>query len=286
MEHILIYGKEHTFLEPKTGLLFRNSSLKETASIHTHTFYEFFIVTSGSALHLVNQSIQTITKGDIIFIRPKDTHSYGFYYSDDFRIVNIGFSTQLFQDIQIFYDHTTMLQSLLDTELPPCIHVDDENCDYITSNFLEIGQMMKTPDIQKTIFYAKSCLAKIFSSYFFHYSTDTSMTSCPSWFTFMVKEMQRIENLKLGYLRMLELSPCSPNHLSRLFRQIMSSTPTEYINNKRLEYSVYLLTQTGEDILEISLFCGFSSLSHYYHLFKKKYNCSPAVFRKEQKSIF
>ena len=43
MEQIPVYGKEHTFLEERTGLLFRNSSLKETASIHTHTFYEFFI---------------------------------------------------------------------------------------------------------------------------------------------------------------------------------------------------------------------------------------------------
>lgn len=62
MAHIPVYGKEHTFLDEKTGLLFRNSRFQETASIHTHTFYEFFIVAGGSALHLVNDSIQTITQ--------------------------------------------------------------------------------------------------------------------------------------------------------------------------------------------------------------------------------
>ncbi len=63
MGHIPVYGMEHTFLDEKTGLLYRNSRFRQTASIHTHTFYEFFIVAEGSALHLVNDSIQTITQG-------------------------------------------------------------------------------------------------------------------------------------------------------------------------------------------------------------------------------
>lgn len=55
-------------------MLYRNSSLKETAPLHSHNFYEFFIVTDGTALHMVNNSIQTLTKGDLVFIRPQDTH--------------------------------------------------------------------------------------------------------------------------------------------------------------------------------------------------------------------
>lgn len=68
--------------------------------------------------------------------------------------------------------------------------------------------------------------------------------------------------------------------LCRVFKSVMSVTPTEYINSKRLEYSVYLLTQTSKEIIEISMLCGFSSLSHFYHLFKKKYQSPPSRFRK------
>ena len=281
MEQIPVYGKEHTFLEERTGLLFRNSSLKETASIHTHTFYEFFIVAEGSALHLVNNSIQTIAQGDLVFIRPSDTHSYEFYYSDDFRIVNISFSEEIFQNIRLFLDSTAMLQALLESELPVCVHTDEGARKRIIDRFLEIGIFMDTDAFKQTAFVAKCCLAEIFVRYFFTYPTDGQQTKkYPVWFSAMLKEMQKIDNLRIGFPRMLELSACSSSHLCRVFKEIMEVTPTEYINRKRLEYAVYLLTQTSEEILEISLLCGFSSLSHFYHLFKKQYRYSPAKFRK------
>lgn len=282
-EHIPVYGKEHTFLDEKTGLLFRNSRLKETAAIHTHTFYEFFIVAEGRALHLVNDSIQTITQGDLVFIRPKDTHSYEFYYSDDFRIVNVGFSGQLFENIRLFLDHTPMLQSLLDAELPACVHTDLSAREQVISDFEEIGSLMETAGVQKTIFYAKCCLANVFTKYFFSYSAEECTNvnvQCPSWFQPMLEEMQKIDHLRIGFPKMVELSACSSNHLCRVFKSVMSVTPTEYINSKRLEYAVYLLMQTSEEIIDISMLCGFSSLSHFYHLFKQKYHCPPSKFRK------
>lgn len=281
MGHVPVYGKEHTFLDEKTGLLFRNSHFSETASIHTHTFYEFFIVANGSALHLVNDSIQTITQGDLIFIRPKDTHSYQFYYSEDFRIINLGFSEQLYQHVQLFLDHTVMLHRLVDAELPVCIHTGTEERESIILDFQQIGYLMDSPEVQKTIFYAKCCLAGVFAKYFFSYDTEEHMKGeCPAWFPSMLEEMQKIDNLRIGFPKMNELSACSSSHLCRVFKSVMSITPTEYINNKRLEYSVYLLTQTSREIIDISMLCGFSSLSHFYHLFKKKYQCPPSRFRK------
>ena len=281
MGHIPVYGMEHTFLDEKTGLLYRNSRFRQTASIHTHTFYEFFIVAEGSALHLVNDSIQTITQGDLVFIRPKDTHSYQFYYSDDFRIINIGFSEQLLQNIRLFLDHTAMLRTLTESELPPCVSLDKSGREEISVRFEEIGALMDTPKIQKTVFYAKCCLADVFTRYFFSYDTEEIPTvSSPSWFQPMLNEMQKFDNLRTGFPKMIELSSCSSNHLCRVFKSVMSVTPTEYINSKRLEYSVYLLTQTSKEIIEISMLCGFSSLSHFYHLFKKKYQSPPSRFRK------
>lgn len=281
MGHIPVYGVEHTFLDEKTGLLYRNSRFQQTASIHTHTFYEFFIVAEGSALHLVNDSIQTITQGDLVFIRPKDTHSYQFYYSDDFRIINVGFSEQMLQSIWLFLDHTAMLQTLTESELPPCVRLNAADKEEVTARFEEIGFLMDTMEIQKTIFYARCCLADVFTKYFFSYDEEEiPAVSGPSWFEHMLEEMRKVDNLRIGFPKMLELSACSSNHLCRVFKSVMSVTPTEYINNKRLEYSVYLLTQTSKEIIEISMLCGFSSLSHFYHLFKKKYQCPPSKFRK------
>ncbi len=278
---IPVYGIEHTFLEKETGLLYRNSSLKETAPLHTHNFYEFFIVTDGTALHMVNNTVQTLTKGDLVFIRPQDAHSYDFYHSEDFRILNVGFSNLIFQSIKSFLENTEKMQRLLETEFPECIHTDGATLELISSEFKHIGTLMQTSPAKHTTFHAKCFLVSIFADYFFNYHDfEQKNNKIPQWFDRMLIEMQRIENLQIGFPKMLELSACSKNHLCRVFKDTLSVTPTQYINNKRLEYAVYLLTQTTEDILEICAYCGFNNLSHFYHLFKQKFNCPPVKFRK------
>ena len=39
---------------------------------------------------------------------------------------------------------------------------------------------------------------------------------------------------------------------------------TQYINQERLKYAVYLLAQTDREILDICECCGFSNVSHFY----------------------
>jgi len=272
MEQALVYGQEHTFLDPETGLLFRNSSIHETAKLHTHTFYEIFVVTNGTALHMINHAIQTLHKVDLVFIRPKDTHTYEFYCSEDFRIINIGFSKQIFQSITLFLNHYEELLDLTHSNLPIIISLKEEELKNVSQAFMAIGEAMKTSNTTQTLFYAKNCLSTTFVNYFFHYtSNEKTAHQMPEWFVEMISEMQKIENLQLGFEKMQELSPCSVNHLCRLCKKYLSVTPTQYINERRLEYAIYLLTQTSEDILTISCLCGFNNLSHFYHLFKKQY---------------
>lgn len=282
--HIPVYGLEHTFLEKDTELLYRHSSLKETAPLHTHTFYEFFVVTEGSALHMVNNAVQTLSKGDLLFIRAQDTHCYDFYHSDNFYIQNIGFSNQLLQRIRLFLGHSQNLQALLESDLPPCFHLTTLELQEVSSAFKKIGDMLKTAPPQSTTSHAQCYLALLFTDYFFDYPhTSPFKSELSPWFEAMLTQMQKLENLQEGFSKMLALSPCSKNHLCRLFKSKLNVTPTQYINNNRLNYSIYLLIHTDWDILEISETCGFNNLSHFYHLFKAKYACSPALFRKSSK---
>ena len=50
-----------------------------TYPLHTHTFYEYFLVTGGSALHMVNGTSQALSKGSLVLIRPEDAHYYDYY---------------------------------------------------------------------------------------------------------------------------------------------------------------------------------------------------------------
>ena len=187
--------------------------------LHTHNHYELFIISEGTAYHLINDSVQTVKKGDLFFIRPNDMHSYSFFHSENFCVRNLGFSTQVLRNVSLFLEQEEKMDKLINSEMP-------------------------------------------------------------SWLSELLLNMSKIENLQEGYERMCELAPCSPSHLCRLMKQISGKTPTQYINQERLKYAVYLLAQTDREILDICECCGFSNVSHFYHLFREQFGVSPAKFRK------
>jgi AraC family cel operon transcriptional repressor len=231
---------------------------------------------------LINDSVQTISKGDLFFIRPQDTHCYDFYHSEDFILINLGFSRRMFQNIQHFLANTKHMSSLLENPFPKYIHLENTQRSDIIQEFLEIGDRMNnsTNKVQLSL-HAQSYFALLLNDYFIDYPQfEVRNRNSPIWLDEALSKMQRLENLQEGFTKLLSLSPCSKNHLCRLMKSTLNLTPTQYINEQRLNYSVFLLSQTSNDILTISEMVGFNNLSHFYHLFKQKFSCSPAQFRK------
>ena len=70
--------------------------VQATYKIHTHDFYELFLVPKGSAVHAVNGRSQFLTEGSFVLIRPNDVHRYELFNTDDFEIIDIGIPETLF----------------------------------------------------------------------------------------------------------------------------------------------------------------------------------------------
>lgn len=281
--HIPIYGLEENLLDKKTGISYNLSTIYNDCPNHTHNHYEFFIVIDGSALHMINSAVQTITKGDFFLIRPSDVHFYNFYHSENFKILNLGFTQQLFQNVSTFLGRGLQLQVLTGAEFPPRVFLSEEGFHQVKSAMEEIGRLIETGHSRHIRAHAMCMIALFLEDYFIlDNDTQNPWTDLPSWLSEVMLNMQKIENLQAGYPRMCQLAPCSPNHLCRTMKKQLGQTPTQYINTQRLNYSIYLLTQTDLDILDICETCGFSNLSHFYHLFQKQFGQSPIRFRREK----
>ena len=55
---------------------------------HNHNYYEFFLVGAGSATHHINDKKKIVNTGALVFIRPKDIHSFQ-NPSSDFCFYNL-----------------------------------------------------------------------------------------------------------------------------------------------------------------------------------------------------
>jgi AraC family transcriptional regulator len=70
-----------------------------------------------------------------------------------------------------------------------------------------------------------------------------------------------------------------PVHMAREFRRFYSQSIGQYQRGLRVEKAARLLRETGCDVTEIALSCGFASHSHLCRVFKAAHGVTPTQFR-------
>ncbi|HHJ64234.1 MAG TPA: AraC family transcriptional regulator [Aquifex aeolicus] len=72
---------------------------------------------------------------------------------------------------------------------------------------------------------------------------------------------------------------CSLSTLKEKFHKYLNQSPKKYINERRLEKAAFLLRNTTDTIDSISRKVGFSNVSYFNILFKRKYKMTPSEYR-------
>lgn len=257
------------------------SSIKNASPMHSHDFFEFFLITGGMTQHLVNGKKQILSEGALVFIRPEDIHSYDYYEGRDCSFINICYSKNMINDAMNFLGEAFEKERLLTSLLPPYVVLLPAEMENLKSR-IDRQNAFPSENRRKSRIQAAGLLVDILVQYFS--GVDTSRNrSVPLWLEALLIKFQNTDNIKFGLSRMYELCQRTPGHLNRAFRQYLGTTPTAYINNLKLQYARNLLITTKLSIIEISLEAGFENLSHFYHLFKKNFNVTPLAFREMSK---
>ncbi len=71
----------------------------------------------------------------------------------------------------------------------------------------------------------------------------------------------------------------SQNHLVRLFRRDLQTTPTQYWDRLRIEHARHRLLQPEARVKEVSIELGFTYLSHFSKWFKRHTGKTPRAIR-------
>ena len=77
----------------------------------------------------------------------------------------------------------------------------------------------------------------------------------------------------------------SESNFHRVFKNELSISPIEFINNERIKLATCLLKNPNKKIKEIYMQCGFNSLSYFIRQFKKHNNISPKAYQEKLNKI-
>lgn len=247
--------------------------------LHTHDFYELFLIEEGEIYHFINGRQDVMRKGDIYFVRPEDEHCFQRGNCKKAQFVNMAFSGNIFQKAEAvmnLYFDTKQNGSSVEIHLPPRMELAIQaKMTFLAREKTSLSLMVRQDLVVSILL---DCLLLLYSQQAFE-------ESVPEWLEQACLRMRQNQNYLDGLEKFIEIAGKSQEHLTRCMKKYYHVTPTEYINQIRLEQTTILLETTDDSILDIMLECGFNNVSHFNQLFKKNYGLTPSRYRALNHSV-
>lgn len=269
--------------DPGTEMSFTFSvNTKAFTQPHCHDFYEITLVTAGKVQHYINGTMQELPCNTMTFIRPSDSHFYKSTGQEAFEYINLAFTQKTMQLLLQYLDNSFDRVSFDTAPMPPTTRLNPSDTFTIRQSIEKLS-LFPSADMDKKRIYFRLLTAELFFKY---YDTECEEKKIqPAWFSDLLQSMNDPSHFCEGISCLERISGKSLAYISRLFQEKIHTTPTDYINDLRLNYCANRLIHSDTAIIDISMDAGFNNLSHFYHLFKEKYGMPPNQYRKEKRVI-
>ncbi len=255
-------------------------SLAEASAPHTHTFFEIFILMNGQMRHIVNGEETLLQKNAAVLIRPADTHGFQREGDGDCCFLNLAFPAGLLGEVCAFLGQG--LSPEFFRKMPGCLTTQAPEALCARAEQVYREYCLLPPGGRPAEARAKLLIAELLERCFL---PAGQTGGAPDWFLRLEEAMRQPEVFAGGLQKLAELSGKTPEHICRTFRRYRGKSPHAAISELRAVYAANLLRTTSMPVLDISLECGYTSLSHFYSRFRAAYGVAPAAYRARSRAL-
>lgn len=254
------------------------ASVRDTIGMHTHDFFELFLILKGNVVHVINGKTQLLQENTLVFIRDRDVHCYEQTTDSDCQFINLSFHREVLDDLIAFLGEGFPSERLLEPAMPPLTLLSRTEKEYVR---YRLNQLSLIPQEKKLVIKAevRAVLTDLFSRYIKAEADSAELAGQPEWFKALCRAARRKEHFTSGTAAIVKLSGKSHAYVCRMFRKHLGMSPTQYINELRMSYAENLLLNTDMDIVDISLEIGLDNISYFYDLFKRRHHLTPHRYR-------
>lgn len=242
-----------------------------------HDFYELTLVTSGTMYFEVNGTEEILAPGALVLLRPGDIHAR--HSPGECTYINLAFPTQVMVDMFRYLDDPETYNRIVRMPQPTIVALPAAEMALLRGR-LEKLNLLPIDRPQLTCAHLRWLMLDIVLEYIVPSVSLGRGAEYPAWLRAIIRHMEEPENFS-GTLDDLALvCDRSKAHICRGFRKYLGVSPSEYVNNKRLNYAANLLLYSDKQVIDVAYASGFQSLSRFYHAFKQTFHVSPLEYRR------
>ena len=258
---------------------FTKTTDNQDDAMHDHTFFEIFYMIEGSIGHIINGKCETLSKGEIYFLKPSDTHCFLRDANNRSRHRDVIIRAVLFRQLCDFID-PNLYNDFMSGKLRYKFLLSEKELEIFEERLGKMSQFLATERKNENLImaHAKAVCLQLLTLQVD--SRENAQTVQSEWFSSLLNRFNDAECLVSGLEYVLKPFFYSHEHICRVFKDRTGMTLTDYLNLKRLDHAADQLAYTKKSILEISMECGVSSLSYFNKIFKQRYGITPSRFRK------
>ena len=264
------------YLQPSEAFHYARKQLARRfpRKAHDHEFYEDFLIVEGRTAHRVNSVRQVLEPGQLVFMRPTDTHAFRADRAQGCEIINIMFRIASADHLVKRYNDTLSGRFFASKADIPELHT------------LGPTRFKRAMNMATQLQTADRSLARI--EEFLLALTNRvavpetrAIRTAPRWFSAACNAAQHPEVFREGAAGFIAAAGRSHEHVCRTCKDVLGVTPTDYINRIRIDHAAQLLRTEDSPIEAIAEICGFQNTSYFYRLFERAYHTTPRRYRFE-----
>ncbi len=246
---------------------------------HQTPFYKITYIESGSAdvTFVSRKNQQLITKkcdiGDAFIVTPDDIHKYDVSSEDKYRHRDIYATPERMKECCDLFS-PELYDEINDGECPSIFKMSANDIMSLSERLLVFVNNQPSKRLDGV---HKSILAYMLGLYSV---VDMEKRMYPEWIQELLRELDKLDVLKLPIEQILSKTEYSHSYVCRTFKQCVGVSLQQYINDRRLELSRVLVLNSGQSLEEIAVSLGLGTLCNYIKAFKKKYGMPPRKYFK------
>lgn len=252
--------------------------------VHWHEEMEFIVVKKGRGLVTLDRESRLLEAGQAVIVLPGQLHGIRQYQQERMEYENIIFRLEMLLPKEGYVCGPKFLEPYRDGKLLYPAWIDGSALYH--EEMLECIRKMDELSEQRPRGYPLAVKGWLFQFFFLLFS-QVEPTLAEEGREKSLDKMKRIlRRIEVDYGKplsikeMAEFSGFSESHFMKFFKNHMGVPFVSYLNDYRLTLAARALAEGQEDVLTVAMDVGFSNVSYFNRLFKKKFRMTPLEYRK------